>query len=165
MKIISLSAAAVMIAVAGCTSSPTSMSGPHSANHDRSAPQATISTPSTHSFDETVSRLRAALQSRPVEIFAEVDHAKGAAEAGMTLPPSTLFIFGNPQAGTPIMQANPALGIELPMKILVLETDSGVYVIRQDISAILRQYQVSPDDTPAAKVEDTLNGIVMEAAG
>ena len=82
----------------------------------------------------------------------------------MQLSPSTLFIFGNPKAGTPLMQANPALGIELPMKILVIETTNGVQVLRQNIPVILSQYGVTPEDVNAASIEQTLSAIVDEAA-
>ncbi|WP_084420813.1 DUF302 domain-containing protein [Henriciella litoralis] len=125
--------------------------------------QAIIAAQSASDFATTVDQLRAALESRPLTIFATVEHAEGARKAGLSLSPSTLFIFGNPKSGAPLMQANPALGIELPMKILVIETDQGVQVIRQDIFGVLQQYGVSPENTPAAKMDETLAAIVAEA--
>ena len=132
---------------------------------EQPAAQALIAADSANDFVTTVSKLRAALEKRPVTIFAMVDHAEGADEAGLELSPSTLFIFGNPQAGTPLMQANPALGIELPMKILVIETNSSVQVLRQDISALVSQYGLNPESVNAAEIEETLAGIVAEATG
>ncbi|WP_182481879.1 DUF302 domain-containing protein [Henriciella algicola] len=132
---------------------------------EQPAAQALIAADSANDFVTTVSKLRAALETRPLTIFAMVDHAEGAGEAGLELSPSTLFIFGNPQAGTPLMQANPALGIELPMKILVIETNSGVQVLRQDISALVSQYGLNPESVNAAGIEETLAGIVAEATG
>jgi uncharacterized protein (DUF302 family) len=132
---------------------------------DQPAAQALIAEDSANDFAATVSKLRAALEKRPLTIFAMVEHSKGAADSGLELAPSTLFIFGNPKAGTPLMQANPALGMELPMKILVIETSSGVQVLRQDIGALLNQYGVAPDSVNAGKIEDTLSGIVAEATG
>ncbi|WP_018148774.1 DUF302 domain-containing protein [Henriciella marina] len=132
---------------------------------DQPAAQALVAENSAHDYATTVTRLQSALEARPVTIFAKVDHAEGARGAGMQLAPSALFIFGNPQAGTPLMQANPALGLELPMKILVLETENGVQILRQDISAVLRQYGVEAASVNAAQIEETLAGIVAEAAG
>jgi len=132
---------------------------------DQPAAQALIAEDSANDFAATVSKLRAALEERPLTIFAMVEHSKGAADSGLELAPSTLFIFGNPKAGTPLMQANPALGMELPMKILIIETSSGVQVLRQDISALLNQYGVAPDSVNTGKIEDTLSGIVAEATG
>ena len=132
---------------------------------EQPAAQALIAADSADDFVTTVSKLRAALEKRPVTIFAMVDHAEGASEAGLELSPSTLFIFGNPQAGTPLMQANPALGIELPMKILVIETGTGVHVLRQDIGALVSQYGLDPESVNASRVEETLADIVAEATG
>ena len=63
------------------------------------------------------------------------------------------------------MQANPALGLELPMKILVVQTGNGVQILRQNISAVARQYGVAPQDVNAGSLEATLAAIVGEAAG
>jgi uncharacterized protein (DUF302 family) len=131
---------------------------------DQPAAQAIVAEQSASSFETTVSNLRAALESRPLTVFATVDHSQGASDAGMQLTSSTLFIFGNPKSGTPLMQANPVLGLELPMKVLVVETENGVQIIRQDVSAILRQYGVNPADVNASKIEQTLQTIVSEAA-
>ncbi|WP_370234223.1 MULTISPECIES: DUF302 domain-containing protein [Henriciella] len=148
---------------AACSATPEFGSPSKFANAGQAAPQAIVARKSAHSFDETVSRVRGAIEARPLTLFAEIDHAEGARSAGLTLGPSTLFVFGNPSSGTPLMQANPALGIELPMKILVVETDGGVQVIRQDVSSVLRQYAVAPETTPAARIEETLTAILNEA--
>jgi len=39
--------------------------------------------------------------------------------------PTKLLIFGNPQAGTPLMLAAPSAAIDLPLKILVWEDKEG----------------------------------------
>lgn len=131
---------------------------------EQPATQAIIAEPSQNDYQTTISKLETALASRPLTVFATVDHAAGAREAGLTLAPSTLFIFGNPKSGTPIMQENPALGLELPMKILVVETENGVQVLRQNLSATLEQYDVDPASVNAGKIEETLATIVSEAA-
>ena len=81
--------------------------------------------PSAHSVDETVTRLQAQLQEKGVKLFALVDHSGEAAAAGLTMRPTKLLIFGSPKAGTPIMVAAPSAALDLPLKILVAETESG----------------------------------------
>jgi uncharacterized protein (DUF302 family) len=80
---------------------------------------------SRHSVKETIDRLEAALKTAGVDVFARIDHAAGAASVGMALRPTELLIFGNPRAGTPLMQAEQTIGIDLPLKLLAWEDESG----------------------------------------
>ncbi len=88
--------------------------------------QATITTyPSKYSVAETVSRLSKALEEKGITIAATIDHAAGAENAGLSLPPSVLVVFGNPKLGTPLMQAKPEIGLDLPMRMLVWQDGAG----------------------------------------
>ena len=78
-----------------------------------------------HSVDEAVDKLKAVLDSKGVKIFAIVDHSGEAASVGLTMPPTKLVLFGNPKAGTPIMQSAPTAAIDLPLKILIAEDAAG----------------------------------------
>ena len=80
---------------------------------------------SRHSVDETLARLQAALTAKGVKIFALVDHSGEAAQAGLTMPPTRLLIFGNPKAGTPLMLAAPSAALDLPLKMLIAEDGHG----------------------------------------
>ena len=84
-----------------------------------------ISIPSSFDPKETMDRLEAALRASGVTIFARIDHAAGAAEVGEALRPTELLIFGNPKAGTPLMQAEQTIGIDLPLKALVWQDAAG----------------------------------------
>jgi uncharacterized protein (DUF302 family) len=81
--------------------------------------------PSNHSVDETVARLQALLTEKGIKLFAVIDHSGEAAAAGLTMRPTKLLIFGNPKAGTPVMVEAPSAAIDLPLKILVTQTESG----------------------------------------
>ena len=74
---------------------------------------------------ETVDRLAAAVTSRGISIMARIDHAAAAAAVGMELRPTEVLIFGNPRAGTPLMQAVQTVGIDLPLKALVWRDEGG----------------------------------------
>jgi uncharacterized protein (DUF302 family) len=74
---------------------------------------------------DTMNRLDAAVKAKGMTVFARIDHAAGAAEAGLSLRPTELLIFGNAKAGTPLMQSIQAIGIDLPLKALVWEDGSG----------------------------------------
>ena len=74
---------------------------------------------SPYSAAETMTRLEAQVKQRGLAVLARVDHAASAQRAGRTLRPTELMIFGNPQAGTPLMECVQTIGIDLPMKALV----------------------------------------------
>jgi uncharacterized protein (DUF302 family) len=81
--------------------------------------------PSAHGAKETMDRLEAEVKAKGLTVFARVDHAAGAKEAGMALRPTELLIFGNAKGGTPLMQALQTTGIDLPLKALVFEDVNG----------------------------------------
>src|ERR1700709_1903062 len=68
---------------------------------------------------ETMSRIETGIKARGMTVFTRIDHAALAAAAGLTLRPTEVILFGNPRGGTPLMQANQTIGIDLPLKILV----------------------------------------------
>ena len=74
---------------------------------------------------ETMDRLEAEVKAKGLTVFARIDHAAGAVEAGLPLRPTEVLIFGNAKGGTPLMQANQAIGIDLPLKALVFEDAAG----------------------------------------
>lgn len=78
---------------------------------------------SPYPFEKTVQRLHAALAERDIKVFATIDQQAEAVAVGLSLPHTTLIIFGNPRAGTPLMLANPAAGIDLPLKALIVENE------------------------------------------
>jgi uncharacterized protein (DUF302 family) len=89
------------------------------------ADQGLVTVRSTHDFSTTLERLLAALKEKNVTVFSRIDHAAGAASVGLAMRPTTVVIFGNPAAGTPLMQAAQTAGIDLPLKALVWQTADG----------------------------------------
>jgi uncharacterized protein (DUF302 family) len=84
-----------------------------------------ITMPSSFAAKETMDRLEAEIRARGMTVFARVDHAAGAAEIGLPLRPTELLVFGNARGGTPLMQAEQTIGIDLPLKALVFEDAAG----------------------------------------
>lgn len=97
--------------------------------HDQ--PEGTVAVPgithrrSKEAVPETVDRLRRLIEGAGATVFAVVDQSGAAEAVGLTLRPTVLIIFGNPSAGTPVMQASPLSAMDLPLKILVWEDDTG----------------------------------------
>jgi uncharacterized protein (DUF302 family) len=101
-----LTAMATVIVLAGCASTPDPGNG-------------IVALKSPHSAADTLTRLEAQIKQRNLAVVARVDHAAAAQRIGQTLRPTEVLIFGNPQAGTPLMQCAQGVGIDLPMKALV----------------------------------------------
>jgi len=80
---------------------------------------------SSHGPKETMERLEAEVKAKGLTVFARIDHAGGAAEVGLSLRPTELLIFGNAKGGTPLMQSDQTVGIDLPLKVLVWQDTSG----------------------------------------
>lgn len=73
----------------------------------------------------TVERLKKILDQKGIPVFAEFDHAKNAQEAGLSLRPTTVLVFGSPKVGTGLMQADQSISLELPLRISVWEDEAG----------------------------------------
>ena len=82
-------------------------------------PEGIVTKRSVHGVDETIERLKSALTAKSVKVFAVIDHRGEAAQVGLTMPDTKVIIFGNPRAGTPIMQASPPAALDLPLRVLV----------------------------------------------
>ena len=80
---------------------------------------------SAYGAQETMARLEAAVAAKGMTVFAHIDHAAGAAEAGLPLRPTDLLIFGSPKGGTPVMQSIQTAGMDLPLKALVWQDEAG----------------------------------------
>ena len=100
---------------------------------------------SRHSVAATLERLEGLLKERGVMIFARIDFSGDAARTGLTMRPEQMLLFGNPKAGTPLMQAVPAAGIDLPLKALVWEDAEGrTQIAYNDPQYIVRRHGLDP---------------------
>lgn len=112
---------------------------------------------SPHSVATTVDRLEEALRDGGVTVAARIDHAAAAEKAGLELRPTTLLIFGNPKAGTPLMQAAQTIGIDLPMKALVWEDEKGqVWLAFVSPSLIASRHGISASSGPVEALTKAL---------
>jgi uncharacterized protein (DUF302 family) len=122
-----------------------------------------ITVKSPHSPKDTMDRLEALLQQKGMTIFARIDHAAGAAKVGKTLRATELLIFGNPQGGTPFMECNQTVGIDLPLKALVWEDASGQVWLGYNDPAFLAQRHGVPQCPVVENMKKALAGFTQEA--
>ncbi len=122
-----------------------------------------VTLPSQSDFADTVQQLETALAENDLKVVATVDHAANAQSAEMTLRPTALFIFGNPEAGTPLMQAAQTTAIDLPQKMLVWEDESGAVFVSYNDPAYLGERHGLSDEAGLGAVADALAGLAEAA--
>jgi uncharacterized protein (DUF302 family) len=115
--------------------------------------------------EETMKRLETEVKAKGLTVFAHVDHAAGAAAVGLPLRPTDLLIFGNARGGTPLMQAVQTVGIDLPLKALVWQDESGATWLSYNDPAFLAHRHGLGDTAKAAGTAITaaLNVIATKA--
>ena len=105
-----------------------------------------ISLSSPYSVTETIDRLAAILQTKGITIFVRIDQQAEAEKVGLNLPPTQLLLFGNPQAGTPLMVAAPTIALDLPLKALAWSaTDGKTWLSYNDPNYLKQRFSLSDD--------------------
>jgi uncharacterized protein (DUF302 family) len=114
---------------------------------------------------ETMDRLEAEIRAKGMTVFARIDHAAGAAEAGLELRPTELIIFGNARGGTPLMQASQTAGIDLPLKALVWQDTAGkTWLSYNEPSWIVQRHGLGVRAEIVDKMAAALSAISRKAA-
>jgi uncharacterized protein (DUF302 family) len=118
-----------------------------------------ISKSSRYSVSETITRLESVLKAKGVGIFAKIDHSGEASKAGLQMRPAQLLIFGNPKAGTPLMNAAPLAAIDLPLKALAWEDAQGKVWLSYNSPAYIKERHNLPGDVmkPISGVEGLID--------
>jgi uncharacterized protein (DUF302 family) len=132
---------------------------------DANAPHGLVTLPSARAAAETTARLEALLAEKGIRLFARIDHADGAREAGLSLRPTMLLLFGDPRAGTPLMQSRQTAAIDLPLKILVWEDDAGRCCVSYNRPEyVAERHGISDRAEAVAKIAAGLDGLARAAA-
>jgi len=101
---------------------------------------------SAASVAETADKLVSAVEKAGAKIFARVDHAAGAKSIDAELAEMTLVMFGNPKIGTPILQAAPRAGIDLPIRVLIWDDEGQTRIGYLDPTELKARYRVEGAD-------------------
>lgn len=120
--------------------------------------------PSKYAVKETVDRLTKALKDKGITPAARIDHAAAAKAAGLELKPTEVLLFGNPKLGTPLMQSNRHVAIDLPMRILIWEDDAGkVWIGYTPPAALKTRYKLDGRDEVLKTLSGALDAFTNEA--
>jgi uncharacterized protein (DUF302 family) len=101
---------------------------------------------SQYSVKESIDRFQQLLSAKGIQVFARIDQSAEAKKVGLELPPTELLIFGNPHAGTPVMEAYPLAALDLPLKLLAWShDDSTVWLTYNDAAWLGKRHGLSKE--------------------
>src|SRR5262249_37385949 len=115
--------------------------------------------------DQVEARLREALDAHGLQLFARIDHATGARKADVELEANVLLIFGKTSVGTPLMQADPHVGIELPLRMLIWQDPDGTHVGYLDPRDLADRYALDGHQETLERQAAVLTKLAAAAAG
>jgi uncharacterized protein (DUF302 family) len=119
---------------------------------------------SSYPPQETMSRLETAVKAKGLTVFARIDHAEGASAAGLSLRPTEVLIFGNAKGGTPLMQAEQTIGIDLPLKALVWRDAAGeTWLSLNDPAWLAARHGVNGVEAVVGKLSALLEDLAKNA--
>ena len=115
---------------------------------------------SAYPMPETLKRLKKDVADKGIMFFNEIDQSKLAADAGVTLRPSTLLVFGNPPLGTLFLTSDPDAGLDWPVRLLVYQDAKGdVWVAYTDFTWIAHRHGITDRDEAFKKASDVIASI------
>ncbi len=122
--------------------------------------------PSADDFATTVERLEQAIADEGLTLLTTIDHAANAENVGLELLPTTVFLFGNPVAGTPLMQVASTFGLDLPQRMLVWENEHGdIFVTWRDPTLLADEHGLPPEHGPLPNIASLLEALAQSATG
>jgi uncharacterized protein (DUF302 family) len=127
-------------------------------------PQGVVSSSCPVGLDQLLRRVVVQLEKMDLELFAVIDHSGEASKVGLTMPETKLVIFGSPRGGTPLMLAHPLVALDLPLKLLIWESDEHhVFVSYNAPSYLADRYGLSEQETqPLRAVETIVRAVIAE---
>lgn len=128
------------------------------------AVESLITVESHYSAKETADRFESIIKDKGFTVFARIDHQKNAAGVNLTLRPTEVIIFGNPNIGTQLMQCNQLVAIDLPQKVLVSEdADNKVWLSYNNPQYIKQRHSITGCDEVIDKISGALNTLSIAA--
>ena len=124
-----------------------------------------ITVQSDYPVKETIDRVSSIVQSKGMTVFLRMDHAENATKQGLQLRPTELILFGNPKAGTVLMQDNQISGIDLPLKMLAWQDEEEkVWLTYTDVAYLAEKHNLAEKSSSIVKAIEEGITLVANAA-
>jgi len=94
------------------------------------------------SVSESADSIKKSLQEKGFTLFADIDHEANAKDVDLEMPAARVLIFGNPDAGTKLMQKDIAMSLDLPLRLAIVEKDGQTLLIHQTSNDYINNYHI-----------------------
>ena len=114
---------------------------------------------------KTADRLEGILTTKGMTIFTRINHSENAKKVGIELRDTELIIFGNPKVGSPLMQCQQSVAIDLPQKALMWKDTQGtVWISYNDPRYLQNRHDIPGCNEVITKIGAALAGITKAAS-
>jgi len=116
---------------------------------------------SPYDLETTYGKLKIIITNNPkLKILLELDHSKNATSVDLELNPTKIILFGNPNLGTPLMQASQTVSIDLPQKIIVYTAeDKSTKLAYNDPMYLKERHNITGKDEVLQTISNALHTI------
>lgn len=115
---------------------------------------------SRYDFDKTFSILKKKIKEKELKIFGMIHHDKEAKKKDLELSKTKVFLLGNPKIGTLLMQENPKIAVDLPLKILIFEQNGSVFLLYPKVSVLQEKYKIEKSIPILQKIDKNLEDLL-----
>lgn len=121
---------------------------------------------SNFDVDQSILRLKGAVEKAGAQVFTEIDYMKGVASTGETIRPTTVVLFGSPQIGAAAFQAGQTIGLYLPLRVLAYEDAAGkTWLMYNDPADAAEAHGIASDHPAIKKMQSALKKMTAVASG
>jgi uncharacterized protein (DUF302 family) len=125
-----------------------------------------VTSSSSLPVEQIVEKFKTIFNAKGITLFAHIDHSEAARKVNLNLQKEQVLIFGDPKTGTALMQENPEIGIELPLKILIWQAPDGLtYIGYKDPIALAELYGIKKNIDILKKMSEGLHQLVNKVTG
>ncbi|MEO0802586.1 MAG: DUF302 domain-containing protein [Cyanobacteria bacterium J06642_2] len=129
------------------------------------AAEGLVNVQSEFEVEETANRMESILEEKGLTLFNRIKHSEAAAGVGIELRDTELIIFGNPKVGSPLMQCQQSVAIDLPQKALIWEDEEGqVWISYNDPAYLEARHDIEGCEEVIENIGNALNGIAESAS-
>jgi len=128
----------------------------------RAADDVVVTKTSPWSMADTVARLSAVVAARGLKVLAVISHSDEAREVGLELRDTTLFIVGSPMDTTPLIDLEPLIALDLPLRVVVWEDGHQTKVSYPSPAEVARRYGLDADLSAALETINAWTTAVVD---